>query len=71
MIRVLGEAVWQRDTLEHHVASLTNQLREKTDLLSEAEMARVRCIEFYHFIVLCLSDSCIALFSVLSFAEER
>lgn len=46
LIRVLGEAVWQRDTLEHHVASLTNQLREKTDLLGEAEMARVRSNEF-------------------------
>ncbi|KAK4321607.1 hypothetical protein Pmani_007599, partial [Petrolisthes manimaculis] len=40
LIHVLGEAVWQRDTLEHHVASLTHQLREKTELLSEADMAR-------------------------------
>lgn len=57
MIRVLGEAVWQRDTLEHHVASLTNQLREKTDLLSEAEMARVRSVEFITLLFYTLSIS--------------
>lgn len=37
----LRESVWQRDTLERHVSTITQELREKNESLSEAEAVRV------------------------------
>lgn len=40
LVELLRDSVWQRDTLERHVSTLTQELREKNDLLSEAELSR-------------------------------
>ena len=41
MVELLRDSVWQRDTLERHVSTLSQELREKNDLLGEAELSRV------------------------------
>lgn len=40
LVELLRDSVWQRDTLERHVSTLTQELREKNDLLGEAELSR-------------------------------
>lgn len=41
LVELLRDSVWQRDTLERHVSTVTQELREKNDLLGEAELSRV------------------------------
>ncbi|XP_045126232.1 thyroid receptor-interacting protein 11-like isoform X2 [Portunus trituberculatus] len=40
LVELLRDSVWQRDTLERHVSTLSQELREKNDLLGEAELSR-------------------------------
>nr|XP_045622035.1 thyroid receptor-interacting protein 11-like isoform X1 [Procambarus clarkii] len=37
---LLSESVWQRDTLERHVSTITQELREKMEQFNEAEATR-------------------------------
>ncbi|XP_068234702.1 thyroid receptor-interacting protein 11-like isoform X2 [Palaemon carinicauda] len=38
---IVKDSVWQRDTLERHVSSLAQELREKKEQLQEAETTRI------------------------------
>ncbi|KAG7154370.1 Thyroid receptor-interacting protein 11-like [Homarus americanus] len=40
LAELLRESVWQRDTLEHHVSTITQELREKNEQLNEGEATR-------------------------------
>ncbi|KAK8727202.1 hypothetical protein OTU49_009747 [Cherax quadricarinatus] len=40
LAELLRESVWQRDTLERHVSTITQELREKNEQLNEAEANR-------------------------------